>query len=40
VSKNKPDRGIVTYGFQILNQRGQVVQEGKTLMLKATRQKT
>jgi len=39
VSKSKPDRGIVTYGFQILNQRDEVVQEGKTLMLKATRQK-
>jgi acyl dehydratase len=36
-SKSKPDRGIVTYGFQILNQRDEVVQEGKTLMLKATR---
>jgi acyl dehydratase len=36
VSRSKPDRGIITYGFQILNQRDEVVQEGKTLMVKAT----
>jgi acyl dehydratase len=35
VSKSKPDRGIITYGFQMLNQRDEVVQEGKTLMVKA-----
>ena len=38
VSKSKPDRGIINYGFQILNQRGEVVQEGKTLMLRGTSQ--
>ncbi len=40
VSRSKPDRGIITYGFQILNQRDEVVQEGKTLMVKATSRKS
>jgi len=40
VSRSKPDRGIITYGFQILNQRDEVVQEGKTLMVKATARKS
>ncbi len=34
VSKTKPRLGIITYGFQLLNQRAEVVQEGKTLMLR------
>ena len=29
VSRSKPNRGIITYGFQILNQRDEVVQEGR-----------
>jgi acyl dehydratase len=36
VSRTKPDLGIITYGFQLLNQRDEVVQEGKTLMLRGT----
>ena len=36
VSRAKPDRGIIKYGFQIFNQRDEVVQEGKTLMLRST----
>lgn len=38
VSKSKPDRGIINYGFQLLNQRDEVVQEGKTLMMRGTSQ--
>jgi acyl dehydratase len=40
VSRSKPDRGIITYGFQILNQKDEVIQEGKTLMVKATSRKS
>jgi len=36
VSRTKPQQGIITYGFQLLNQRDEVVQEGKTLMLRST----
>lgn len=36
VSKSKPHLGIVRYGLQLLNQRDEVVQEGKTLMLRST----
>lgn len=36
VSKSKPDRGIINYGFQLLNQRDEVVQQGKTLMMRST----
>jgi acyl dehydratase len=36
VSRTKPHIGIIRYGFQLLNQRDEVVQEGKTLMLRST----
>ena len=36
VSRTKPQIGIIRYGFQLLNQRDEVVQEGKTLMLRST----
>ncbi len=36
VSRTKPELGIITYGFQLLNQRDEVVQEGKTLMMRGT----
>jgi acyl dehydratase len=36
VSRSKPQLGIIKYGFQILNQRDEVVQEGKTLMMRET----
>jgi len=35
-SRTKPHIGIVTYGFQLLKGRDEVVQEGKTLMLRST----
>ncbi|MDO8637926.1 MAG: MaoC/PaaZ C-terminal domain-containing protein, partial [Dehalococcoidia bacterium] len=34
VSKSKPDRGILPFLFQMINQRGEVVQEGQTLMMR------
>jgi len=34
ISRKKPQIGIITYGFQILNQKDEVVQEGKTLMMR------
>jgi acyl dehydratase len=34
VSKSKPDRGILPFVFQMINQRGEVVQEGQTLMMR------
>lgn len=37
ISRSKPHLGIVRYGFQVLNQRDEVVQQGKTLMLRSTR---
>jgi acyl dehydratase len=37
VSKSKPDRGILTFAFQMLNQRDEVVQEGQTLMMRGAR---
>jgi acyl dehydratase len=36
VSKTKPHLGIIRYGFQLLNQKDDVVQEGKTLMMRST----
>ena len=36
VSKTKPHLGIIRYGFQLLNQRDEVVQEGKVLMMRGT----
>jgi acyl dehydratase len=36
VSKTKPHLGIIKYGFQLINQKDEVVQEGKTLMLRGT----
>jgi len=38
VSRTKPELGIIRYGFQMLNQRDEVVQEGKTLMMRSTSQ--
>ena len=37
VSKSKPDRGILNFGFQLINQRNEVVQEGKTLLMRGAR---
>jgi acyl dehydratase len=34
VTRSNPDVGIIHYGFQITNQNGDVVQEGKTLMMR------
>ena len=36
VSRTKPELGIIRYGFQMLNQRDEVVQQGKTLMMRST----
>jgi acyl dehydratase len=36
VSRTKPELGIIRYGFQMLNQKNEVVQEGKTLMMRST----
>ena len=33
LSRSRPDRGILTFGLQLVNQRGDVVQQGKVLML-------
>ena len=40
VSRTKPDLGIIRYGFQMLNQRDEVVQQGKTLMMRSTSKMT
>ena len=37
VSKSKPDRGVLTFAFQMLNQRDEVVQEGQTLMMRGAK---
>ena len=37
VSKSKPDRGVLSFGFQLINQRDEVVQEGKTLLMRGAR---
>ncbi|MBI1987873.1 MAG: MaoC family dehydratase N-terminal domain-containing protein [Nitrospinae bacterium] len=37
VSRTKPDRGVLKFGFQMINQRNEVVQEGQTLMMRGTR---
>ena len=37
VSKSKPDRGVLPFVFQMINQRGEVVQEGLTLMMRKAR---
>ena len=34
-SNSKPDRGIVTLELELLNQRGEVVQKGKNLLMVA-----
>lgn len=36
VSKTKPHLGIIRYGFQLLNQKDEVAQEGKTLMMRSS----
>ena len=36
-SKSKPDRGVLSFGFQLINQRDEVVQEGKTLLMRGAR---
>jgi acyl dehydratase len=36
-SKSKPEMGIVKLSFQVINQRGEVVQEGFTLLTRATK---
>ncbi|MBI2875725.1 MAG: MaoC family dehydratase N-terminal domain-containing protein [Candidatus Tectomicrobia bacterium] len=36
-SRTKPDRGILKFAFQMINQRNEVVQEGQTLMMRGTR---
>jgi len=37
VSRSKPALGLVTFGFQVVNQRKEVVQEGSTIMMMPTR---
>jgi acyl dehydratase len=36
LTKKRPDRGIVTMRLSVLNQRGEVVQEGETQMMMPT----
>ena len=36
-SKSKPDRGVLSFGFQLINQRNEVVQEGQTLLTRRAR---
>jgi acyl dehydratase len=37
VSRSKPEMGLVTHAYQIVNQRNEVVQEGSSLMMAASR---
>ncbi len=36
-SKSKPEVGLITYGFQVINQRNEVVQEGSTISMMPSR---
>lgn len=37
ISKSKPGQGILSFGFQLINQRNEVVQEGQTLLTRGVR---